>query len=90
MKRRDFLKTAASSVAMPALAAAKPPNILFIITDQQGMDAVSAHGCTDVQTPNIDRLLRTGVSFRQSYSAYPLCSPGRSRCLRDGCRRKRA
>jgi choline-sulfatase len=82
MNRRDFLKTgigaAAGVTAMPAIAAGKRPNFLLIITDQQGMDAISGHGCGDVRTPNIDRLVNGGVSFRKCYSAWPLCSPGRS------------
>jgi choline-sulfatase len=63
---------------MPALQSGKRPNFLFIITDQQGNDAISEHGCRDLRTPNIDRLVREGVSFRESYTAYPLCSPARS------------
>jgi choline-sulfatase len=83
--RRDFFKAGAASLAaaasgfgMPAVANGKRPNFLFIITDQQSVEAISAHGCTDLRTPNIDRLVRGGVSFRDSYSAYPLCSPARS------------
>ena len=56
----------------------KKPNILFIIADQLGFDAVSAHGCPDVHTPNIDRLVRRGVSFTESHSTNPVCSPARS------------
>jgi choline-sulfatase len=85
LTRRDLfragaatLATAASGFGMPALASGKRPNFLFIITDQQGMDAISAHGCPDVHTPNIDRLVHSGVSFQESYTAYPLCSPARS------------
>lgn len=55
-----------------------PPNFLFIITDQQGLDTISAAGCGDVHTPNMDRLVRRGVTFMQSYSTDPVCSPARS------------
>jgi len=54
------------------------PNFLFIISDQLGLDAISAHGCGDVHTPNIDRLVRRGVSFMESHSTNPVCSPARS------------
>lgn len=54
------------------------PNILFIHTDQQHHLAVSAYGNTDVSTPNIDRLIEDGMSFRQSYSANPVCCPARA------------
>jgi arylsulfatase A-like enzyme len=87
--RRQFLQTtAAGAVAAgltqparaaeaPALSGAKP-NFLFIICDQLGLDAISAHGCPDVHTPNIDRLVRRGVTFRESHSTNPVCSPARS------------
>jgi len=54
------------------------PNFLLILTDQQGLDTISALGCADAHTPNMDRLVRGGVSFMQSHSANPLCSPARS------------
>ncbi len=91
VSRRDFLKAGAagaitlagSAVAagFPAPAATRRPNVLFIISDQLALEAISAHGCTDVHTPNIDRLVRGGVSFRESYTSYPLCSPARSSML---------
>jgi len=56
----------------------KPPNFLFIISDQLGLDAIAAHGCPDVRTPNLDRLVRRGVSFMESHSTDPVCSPARS------------
>lgn len=82
MKRRDFIRT--GMMAAPALAirtaraATARPNIVFIISDQLSMDAIAAHGNRFVRTPNIDRLARTGFSFRESYTTYPLCSPARS------------
>lgn len=54
------------------------PNFLFIISDQLGLDALSAHGCGDVHTPNIDALIQRGVSFTESHSTSPVCSPARS------------
>jgi choline-sulfatase len=84
MKRRDFVCT--GILGAPALAirtaraaaAAPPPSFLFVIADQLSMDAVTAHGNRFVRTPNLDRLARAGVSFRDSYTTYPLCSPARS------------
>ena len=54
------------------------PNILFINTDQQTYDAVSATGNRFVDTPNIDRLYRDGVSFERSYCTDPVCCPARA------------
>lgn len=55
-----------------------PPNILLIMTDQQHIDTISAAGCPYLNTPAMDRLLRRSVSFTESYSPNPVCSPARS------------
>jgi choline-sulfatase len=82
MNRRNFIRTSAlgtSGLAIrTARAASTRPNILFLMADQLSMDAITAHGNKLVRTPNIDRLARAGVSFRDSYTTYPLCSPARS------------
>ena len=82
MKRRDFIGTgllgAPALAIRTARAAAAPPSFLFVIADQLSMDAITAHGNRFVRTPNLDRLARAGVSFRDSYTTYPLCSPARS------------
>ncbi len=89
VSRRQFLRVGALGGAAVGTAtalgrdvrAAKPdqrPNFLFIITDQQGLDTISALGCSDAHTPNMDRLVRSGVAFMQSHTSNPLCSPARS------------
>lgn len=67
----------AFSTAVPA-DNNRRPNFLFITTDQQGLDTISANGCRDIHTPNMDRLARSGVSFSESHTTNPLCSPARS------------
>ena len=83
LNRRQFLAgsgVAAASLALPAVAAprAARPNFLFIVADQLGFDALSAQGCPDVRTPNLDRLLARGTSFQLGHSPSPVCSPARS------------
>ncbi|MFW6161149.1 MAG: sulfatase [Planctomycetota bacterium] len=56
----------------------RPPSFLVVVCDQLGLDAIAAHGCSDVRTPNIDRLVERGVSFAESHSTNPVCSPARS------------
>jgi len=56
----------------------KPKNILLIYTDQQHIDTIAAGGCPYLRTPALDRIKKSGISFTQSYSANPLCSPARS------------
>jgi choline-sulfatase len=51
---------------------------VLIYTDQQHIDTIFAGGCPHVRTPALDRLKRSGVSFMQSYTANPVCSPARA------------
>ncbi len=60
------------------------PNVLFIMTDQQRFDTISALGNTHIYTPNYDRLVRRGVSFSNAYSTCPVCVPARY-TIRTGC-----
>lgn len=56
------------------------PNILIIITDDQGYADLSAyeHAAEDIKTPNMDRLAGDGVLFTQAYVTAPVCSPSRA------------
>ena len=56
------------------------PNILVIVTDDQGYGDLSAfdHAASDIETPNMDRLAREGVLFTQGYVTAPVCSPSRA------------
>lgn len=54
------------------------PNILCFVTDQQRADHLGCYGNADIQTPNIDRLAREGVTFTESYVANPVCMPNRA------------
>lgn len=55
----------------------KQPNILFIMCDQYRYDAIGALGNPNVKTPNIDRLVKRGVTFDNAYSTCPVCVPAR-------------
>ena len=68
----------ATAGAAPALLKRHAPNLLLILCDQLGLDAIGRHGCPDVQTPNLDRLIQRGTTFLESYSTSPVCSPARS------------
>lgn len=53
------------------------PNIVLIYTDDVGYGDVGAYGATNISTPNIDRLARTGVRFTDAYAAASTCTPSR-------------
>jgi arylsulfatase A-like enzyme len=53
------------------------PNILYIFTDQQSADAMSAAGNPCLHTPAMDRIAAAGVRFDRAYTAFPLCIPAR-------------
>ena len=59
----------------------KRPNVLLIVTDDQGAVDAGCYGATDLVTPNIDALAARGVRFTQFYSAAPVCSPSRAGLL---------
>ncbi len=66
-------------LVFPALgvSAVERPNILIILTDDQGTIDANCYGSTDLRTPNIDRLAATGVRFTQAY-AHTVCCPARA------------
>jgi arylsulfatase A-like enzyme len=53
----------------------KTPNIILIISDDQGWSHYSFMGHEHIQTPSIDRLAREGITFTRGYSVAPLCRP---------------
>ncbi|MBZ0295563.1 MAG: sulfatase-like hydrolase/transferase [Anaerolineae bacterium] len=54
------------------------PNIILIITDQQRFDTINALGFPYMDTPNLDRLVREGVSFDNCFITAPSCAPSRA------------
>ena len=61
--------------------AEKRPNVLFILTDDQGVWAAGCYGNPEIRTPNIDRIAATGVRFDNFFVATPVCSPSRATFL---------
>jgi hypothetical protein len=58
----------------------KPPNIILILTDDQGWGDLSMTGNTNLSTPNIDQLASDGV-FLERFYVSPVCSPTRAELL---------
>jgi len=73
-------------MASPQAGAARPrlPNIVIILTDDQGYADVGVFGAKGFTTPNLDRLAREGRRFTNFHVAQPVCSASRAALL-TGC-----
>lgn len=86
LSRRDFLTLLGGGTAalwMESLMGeespgAHKPNIVIIVSDDQGYGDVGFHGCKDIPTPNLDSLAKSGVRFTDGYVSCPVCSPTRA------------
>jgi len=85
LSQRISLQAVALMVALAALGAvpfaraapAERPNVILVITDDQGYGDVAAHGNTMIQTPNLDKLYAESVRLTD-FHVDPTCSPTRS------------
>jgi arylsulfatase A-like enzyme len=75
-----LLLTAALSIFALTATAAKKPNVLVVLTDDQGWGDLSLNGNSNLNTPNIDSLAREGARFDRFYVC-PVCSPTRAEFL---------
>ncbi|MBI5387489.1 MAG: sulfatase-like hydrolase/transferase [Verrucomicrobia bacterium] len=72
-----------ASLLFAAVAhAADKPNILFLFADDQRADTIAAHGNPNIKTPNLDKLVASGFSFRGNYifggNSGAVCMPSRA------------
>lgn len=83
--RRTFAKTALLSAGSAAFHVARPadapPNVLFITVDQMRGDCIGCLGHPNVRTPNLDRMAREGILFRNAFASGPVCVPTRKSCF---------
>jgi arylsulfatase A-like enzyme len=76
MKRRQFLKAVGLGMLeallpnelLSAASQNNKPNILFIFADDQAFETIHALGCDEVETPNLDRLVKRGTTFTHAYN----------------------
>ena len=66
------------TLAMSANAKETRPNVLILFIDDLGWTDIGVNGSTFYETPKIDALAASGVNFKRSYSANPVCSPTRA------------
>lgn len=62
-------------------ATARRPNLVFILTDNQGAWTLGCYGNKDIRTPHIDRMASQGMLFERALSSNPVCSPTRATFL---------
>ncbi len=87
--RRDFLKSVGTTAVSLTISGcvlagertAQKPKILMILVDDLGYGDLSSYGATDMKTPNIDRLVASGMRFDNFYANCPVCSPTRASLL---------
>ena len=87
MNRRSILKGMGGALAAMGLergnaladtGAKRPPNVVFILTDEWRGQALGCMGNPDVRTPHLDRLASEGVLMRNTLANTPVCCPARS------------
>ena len=90
MNRREFLMSAGVlslglAPALSARAAANPPNILFLFSDDHSLQTLGAYACRMQEfikqhqiTPNIDRIADQGMLFENSFVCNSICGPSRA------------
>ncbi len=84
MTRRRYLQTLAGGLAAmrAAAAPAKRPNVLIIVSDDQGYgDIGSYEHPKEVRTPHMDRIAKRGIRFVQGYANAYVCAPSRAAIL---------
>ncbi len=59
----------------------KQPNIIFIMSDDHAEQAISCYGSKLISTPNIDRIAKEGILFRNSFVTNSICGPSRATML---------
>src|SRR5918993_5767265 len=64
--------------------AAQPPNVILILTDDQGYSDLGCYGSRNIKTPRIDQMAAEGTRFTDWYAPAPVCTPTRAGLL-TGC-----
>lgn len=78
---RVLLRVSIFTLLAATAQGAKKPNILFILTDDQGYGDVSIHGASDVRTPHLETLASQGMRFTAARANATVCSPTRAAIL---------
>ena len=77
---RFFIAWGFWTISLASAVAADTPNVLLVMTDDQGFGDLGCHGNPVVQTPNLDAFAKESV-WLKNFSVSPVCSPTRSSLL---------
>ena len=80
---KHALATFSTLAALASTALAQRPNVVLVITDDQGYGDLGAHGNAMIRTPHLDALHEESVRLTD-YHVDPTCSPAHS-ALMSGC-----
>jgi len=58
-----------------------PPNVVLIVSDDQGYGDLGCYGSSEIKTPHLDRLAAEGVRLTSFYVTWPACTPSRGSLL---------
>jgi arylsulfatase A-like enzyme len=91
MNRRELFRRTGAGLAAAALGSmrvaaarpARPPNLLFLLVDQQRLDTLRVYGNSNIMVPNLNRLADQSIAFSRYYVSQPVCTPSRG-CLLTG------
>ena len=89
MKRQSLATLVAATLCAVTVSvseageAANRPNVILIMTDDQGYGDLSCHGNPNIQTSNIVRIAKDGASFAHAISSCPVCTPARGAVLTE-------
>ncbi len=67
----------AATIMAQTPAAARKPNIIFILADDLGYGDLGCYGQQKIKTPNLDRMAAQGMRFTQVYAGSTVCAPSR-------------
>lgn len=73
-----YLSAAIVAAFEPCVAGTARPNILIILTDDQGYGDVGFNGCQDIPTPHMDAIANGGIRFTEAYVTASQCAPSRA------------
>src|SRR5687767_15979675 len=73
-----ILCVAVLAMALGSRAAARGPNVVFLLADDLGYGDIGSYGQRKIKTPNLDRLAKEGMRFTNFYAGSTVCAPSRA------------